>query len=319
MRALLWTLAIHGLILLFFVVRVSWEQQSKASAPMMVELWEELPQPPARPTPVPAPLKPAPKAAPKPPPLLPKADIALKKEEKAKPEEKKEPVPPKKENVVKKMDNPEPKEPPKKTVVAQKEELPKAPEKLNKEATKPEPKKTVKATKQEPPKEEPPKKEPPKKELPKQETAPKAPPKQPQKKVAKAQETPKPAPLAKPVDSTAQGRANMPSSSTVAGHSTGTSLQGAVLNGYIQKIQTKIYRYMNTTLCGPGNWEVIASVRLIPGGTLLATPEISKSSGMAACDRAIIAAIMQAEPLPVPEDPMLFSQFRHLNLKFRPQ
>lgn len=314
MRALLWTLAIHGLILLFFVVRVSWEQQSKASAPMMVELWEDLPEPPARPTPVPMPLKPAPKAAPKPPPLLPKADIALKKEEKAKPDEKKEPVPPKKENVVKKMDEPKQKEPPKKTVVAQKEEPPKAPEKLKKEAAKPEPKKAVKVT-QEPPKKEPPKKELPKKEPPKQEIAPKAPP----KKVAKAQETPKPAPLAKPTDSTVQGRANMPSSSTIAGNSTGTSLQGAVLNGYIQKIQTKIYRYMNTTLCGPGNWEVIASVRLMPGGTLLDAPEISKSSGMAACDRAIIAAIMQAEPLPVPEDPVLFSQFRHLNLKFRPQ
>lgn len=281
------------MILLFFTVRLSWEQKTKASAPMMVELWENLP-----PAEKPHVIKPAPKPAPTPP-LPPKADIALKKEEAPK-------------KIEKPIESPQQKEEPKKTV----KETPKVKKEEPKKTVDAHPKKNepkstikkepVKVVKQEPPKKETPKLTP-KQEAPKKET-----PAKPQGSEATA--TPKTA------DRSAQaGRATTPSLATLPGTSTGTSLQDAAFNGYIQKIQIKIYRYMNTNACGNSNWEAIASVRLMPGGALLAPPSIIQGSGIAACDRAIIAAIMQSEPLPVPEDPMLFNQFRTLNLKFRPQ
>ena len=282
------------MILLFFTIRLSWEQKTKASAPMMVELWENLPPAEKKPHVI----KPVSKPAPTPP-LPPKADIALKKEEAPKKTEKP-------------IESPQQKEEPKKIV----KETPKVKKEVPKKTVDAPPKKDerkptikkepVKVVKQEPPKKEAPKLTP-KQEVPKKET-----PAKPQE--VEATVTPKTA------DRDAQaGRSTTPSFATLPGASAGTSLQGAAFNGYIQKIQIKIYRYMNTNACGNSNWQATASVRLMPGGTLLGPPSIIQSSGIAACDRAIIAAIMQSEPLPVPEDLMLFNQFRTLNLKFRPQ
>ncbi|MGH8744288.1 MAG: TonB C-terminal domain-containing protein [Burkholderiales bacterium] len=43
-----------------------------------------------------------------------------------------------------------------------------------------------------------------------------------------------------------------------------------------------------------------------------------KSSGVSAYDGSIERAIYKAQPLPLPPDPALFSKFRELELKFRP-
>ena len=43
-----------------------------------------------------------------------------------------------------------------------------------------------------------------------------------------------------------------------------------------------------------------------------------KSSGMPACDESVERAILTAQPLPIPDKPDLFSQFRDLKLKFHP-
>lgn len=91
-----------------------------------------------------------------------------------------------------------------------------------------------------------------------------------------------------------------------------------VVGDYINKIQAKIRGNVNKTLCGEGNLELKFDIGLLPTGQLSGSPKLVKSSGSAACDEAVERAIMASEPLPLPADSSLFSQFRSLKLKFRP-
>lgn len=91
-----------------------------------------------------------------------------------------------------------------------------------------------------------------------------------------------------------------------------------VVGDYINKIQAKIRGNVNKTLCGEGNPELKFDIGLLPTGQLSGSPKLVKSSGSAACDEAVERAIMASEPLPLPADSSLFSQFRSLKLKFRP-
>jgi colicin import membrane protein len=67
----------------------------------------------------------------------------------------------------------------------------------------------------------------------------------------------------------------------------------------------------------PGNPEAVYSVILLPGGEVLEV-RLVKSSGFPAYDAAVQRAIHAADPLPVPSDPELFQQLRQANYKFRP-
>lgn len=87
---------------------------------------------------------------------------------------------------------------------------------------------------------------------------------------------------------------------------------------YKSQIERKIRGYLNRQPCGSGNPELEFEVALLPTGQLYGPPILRKSSGLAACDRAVETAILSAEPLPVPRDPELFADFRQLQLKFRP-
>ena len=53
-------------------------------------------------------------------------------------------------------------------------------------------------------------------------------------------------------------------------------------------------------------------------GELSGSPKLTKTSGIEACDDAVERAIMASQPLPLPEDVALKSQFRNLNLTFTP-
>jgi colicin import membrane protein len=90
------------------------------------------------------------------------------------------------------------------------------------------------------------------------------------------------------------------------------------IGAYKAKIQAKIRGNVNKTLCAEGNPELRFEIGLLPTGELSGTPKITKSSGNSACDDAVERAIIASEPLPLPSDPNLFSSFRNLNLKFRP-
>ncbi len=98
-----------------------------------------------------------------------------------------------------------------------------------------------------------------------------------------------------------------------------TSAANASLIGeYTDKIRAKIRGNVNKNLCKDGNLELRFEIGLLPTGQLSSTPKITKSSGSEACDDAVERAIITSEPLPLPSDPNLFSSFRTLNLKFRP-
>ena len=59
-------------------------------------------------------------------------------------------------------------------------------------------------------------------------------------------------------------------------------------------------------------------VVILPDGNLLGEPSIEQPSGSAACDAAVRRAAQRAQPLPLPEDPVLRAEFRKLKLRFEP-
>ncbi len=91
-----------------------------------------------------------------------------------------------------------------------------------------------------------------------------------------------------------------------------------VVDEFKAKIQAKIRSNVNKTLCGSGNPELKFEIGLMPTGELSGVPKLVKSSGSAACDDAVDRAIRMSEPLPLPPDTSLFSQFRNLKLTFKP-
>jgi colicin import membrane protein len=107
-----------------------------------------------------------------------------------------------------------------------------------------------------------------------------------------------------------------------AGEQSASAAKSAASAGLVDefkaKIQAKIRSNVNKTLCGDGNPELKFEIGLIPTGELSGAPKLVKSSGNAACDDAVERAIRMSEPLPLPQDAGLFSQFRNLKLTFKP-
>ena len=97
------------------------------------------------------------------------------------------------------------------------------------------------------------------------------------------------------------------------------SAQSKLVDEYKRRISDKIRRYVVKDPCAPlGNPEIVFEAILLPDGNTLQPPRIKRSSGSAACDDAVLRAVIRAQPLPLPPDPVLVSQFRELNLNFRP-
>lgn len=91
-----------------------------------------------------------------------------------------------------------------------------------------------------------------------------------------------------------------------------------VVDEYVRKIKDKIRGNVNKTLCGDGNPELKFEIGLLPSGDFSGSPKLVKSSGNLTCDAAVERAIQLSEPLDVPKEPVIFSQFRNLKLTFRP-
>lgn len=83
------------------------------------------------------------------------------------------------------------------------------------------------------------------------------------------------------------------------------------------RIMRKIYSRMNRQPCG--NAIPIYEFSLLPTGEVSGKPRLLTSSGIAACDDAASRAILQAQPLPLPDNPELFSNFRDLKVTFKPE
>ncbi|WP_036300708.1 TonB C-terminal domain-containing protein [Methylotenera sp. L2L1] len=102
------------------------------------------------------------------------------------------------------------------------------------------------------------------------------------------------------------------------GEQKSSAAKAGVVDEFKAKIQAKIRNNVNKSLCGDGNLELKFDIALLPTGELGASPKLTKSSGNPTCDEAVERAIRVSEPLPLPEDKTLFSQFRTLKLTFRP-
>ena len=96
------------------------------------------------------------------------------------------------------------------------------------------------------------------------------------------------------------------------------SANAGVIDEYKRKIQDKIKGNVNNELCGDGKPVLKFKIDLLPSGELSGNPKLTKTSGLEACDDAVERAIMASQPLPLPEDVALKSQFRNLNLTFTP-
>ena len=90
------------------------------------------------------------------------------------------------------------------------------------------------------------------------------------------------------------------------------------LEKYKALIQQKIYQNVNKQLCGLDPVELTFEILLMPTGDLIGNAKMIKSSKIESCDQAVERAILQAQPLPMPQDNRLFSQLKKLKLKFQP-
>lgn len=97
-----------------------------------------------------------------------------------------------------------------------------------------------------------------------------------------------------------------------------SAAQQSIVNDYTSRIQSKIRSKLNNTVCGDGKPQLEFDIALLPTGQLRSHPVLRKGSGLAACDKAVENAILQADPLPVPPQPEAFGFFRELHLKFKP-
>ena len=194
---------------------------------------------------------------------------------------------------VKPQPKPEPKvePPPKKPDIVVKEE------KKKPEPPKPEPKKP------EPPKPEPKKPEPPKPEA-------KPQPKIPDFAKELANETSQLKSSTK-----AQANAQQMANAAAAEAEQRASASKRGLDAYIAKIRGKVRGNMVLPPSIQGNPEATISVEQLPTGEVLGV-KLKRSSGNAALDRAIEAAIWKSSPLPKPDDPSQFK--RELEIKYRP-
>lgn len=91
------------------------------------------------------------------------------------------------------------------------------------------------------------------------------------------------------------------------------------VNEYIAKIKAKIRSRIVMPPDVPEDVQAIFEVTLLPDGSVMGAPRLRKSSGIVAYDNAVERAILKAQPLPLPPDPVLFDSFREMNLKFQPK
>ena len=89
----------------------------------------------------------------------------------------------------------------------------------------------------------------------------------------------------------------------------------SIVNDYKARILAKIKRKIKWP--EEGHITAVYEVTLLPDGSVLES-KLVKSSGNPAYDRQTESAIKLAEPLPLPPDQALFSQFRKIQLKFSP-
>lgn len=118
--------------------------------------------------------------------------------------------------------------------------------------------------------------------------------------------------------SAAKAKADAKAAADSVANASASAASAGEIDKYKALIQAKIQRNVNKQLCGTGNPVLEFGIGLMPTGEVNGAPHMIKSSGLSACDDAVERAILQSQPLPLPPDTKLFSQFRDLRLKFHP-
>lgn len=90
-----------------------------------------------------------------------------------------------------------------------------------------------------------------------------------------------------------------------------------IVDKYIPLIRQRVSRSWNSPVGIAKGLKCTVRVRLAPGGKVLSAAVV-RPSGNANFDRSVEYAVYKAAPLPLPEDPTLFDNFREIEFVFDP-
>ena len=90
-----------------------------------------------------------------------------------------------------------------------------------------------------------------------------------------------------------------------------------IVDKYIPLIRQRVSRSWNSPVGIAKGLKCVVHVRLTPGGEVLSAAVV-RSSGNGIFDRSVEYAVYKAAPLPLPEDPTLFDNFREIEFIFDP-
>lgn len=97
------------------------------------------------------------------------------------------------------------------------------------------------------------------------------------------------------------------------------SANAALIDRYRGMIAQRVESKWNRPLSARAGMTATLRISILPGGEV-GNVVVADSSGNPAFDASAVEAVKRANPLPVPDDPAVFSQsFRNFTLKFRPE
>jgi len=91
-----------------------------------------------------------------------------------------------------------------------------------------------------------------------------------------------------------------------------------VVDKYKAIIRQQVSRNWSRPLGVPKGLQCVVNVHLTPSGEVLAA-KVVRSSGNPLFDRSVENAVYKAAPLPLPDDPSLFDNFREIEFLFNPE
>lgn len=92
----------------------------------------------------------------------------------------------------------------------------------------------------------------------------------------------------------------------------------SVVDKYTALIQQRVIYSWNRPMGMAKGLKCVVHVRLTPSGEVLSATVV-RSSGNAVFDRSAEYAVYKAAPLPLPDDPSMFDNFREFDLRFIPE
>ena len=96
-----------------------------------------------------------------------------------------------------------------------------------------------------------------------------------------------------------------------------TARAATEVDRYKALIRSQVTRNWNRPLGAAKGLKCEVLVRLTPGGEVVSA-QVTRGSGNAVFDRSVENAVHKAAPLPLPEDPALFDNFREIRFVFDP-